>query len=113
MDGPGVFSVLSDLKAAILANDTAAIRAGLSDLDAIASRMNTSASAVGNNMRLIDQMQEHLRSSNLGLQEHISSMTDADLAKSITDMSLTNQALNLTMSSQAQVQQLSLLDFLR
>jgi flagellar hook-associated protein 3 FlgL len=113
VDSPSVFSVLDELRTAVLANDTATIRARMDDLETISSRMNTTASTIGNNMQLVDQLQDSLRSGNQALQEHISNMTDADLAKSISDMNLTNQSLELTMSSQARVQQLSLLDFLR
>ena len=56
--------------------------------------MNSIASTVGNSMRLIDQMQGILRNS-LGLQEHAANLTDADLAKSITDLNRTNQSFNL------------------
>ena len=113
LDSPPVFTVLETLKTAIQANDTAGIRSALDDLETISSRVNTIASRVGNNMRLVDQIQGSLRAHNLALQENISRMTDADLAKSITDLNLTNQALNVSMNAQAQVQQLSLLDFLR
>ena len=113
LDSPPVFTVLETLKTAIQANDTAGIRSALDDLETISSRVNTIASRVGNNVRLVDQIQGTLRAHNLALQENISRMTDADLAKSITDLNLTNQALNVSMNAQAQVQQLSLLDFLR
>lgn len=113
LDSPPAFTVLDNLKTAILANDTTAIRAALDDLDVISGRVNTFAARAGNSLQLIDQIQGTLRAHNLALQENISRMTDADLAKSITDLNLTNQALNVSMNAQAQVQQLSLLDFLR
>jgi flagellar hook-associated protein 3 FlgL len=110
---PPMFTVLSDLKAAILANDTSTIRARMNDLQSISSRVNDMDSTVGNNMKLVDQLQDSLRANSQALQDHISTMTDADLAKSITDMNLTNQSLNMSMNAQANVQQLSLLDYLR
>lgn len=113
LGAPPVFTVLSDLKAAILANDTTTIRARLNDLQSISNRVNDMDSTVGNSMKLVDQLQDSLRANSQALQDHISTMTDADLAKSITDMNLTNQSLNMSLNAQANVQQLSLLDYLR
>jgi flagellin-like hook-associated protein FlgL len=79
----------------------------------ISNRVNTLASKVGNNLQLVDQIQGTLRAHNEALQENISRMTDADLAQSITDLNLTNQALSIALNAQAQVHQLSLLDYLR
>jgi hypothetical protein len=55
--------------------------------------VKTIDSTVGNSMKLIDQMQGILRANNIGLQEHAATLTDADLANSITDLNLTNQLL--------------------
>jgi flagellar hook-associated protein 3 FlgL len=113
VDSPPVFDVLQNLKTAITNNDATAIRAGLSDLDAIANRMNTTAATVGNGINLTEQLQTSLRNHNEALQEHVSTMTDADLAKSISDLNLTTQAISATLGAQGQVQQSSLLDYLR
>jgi flagellin-like hook-associated protein FlgL len=75
--------------------------------------MNSLAATVGNNIRLTDQLQNALRTHNLSLQEHVSVMTDADLAKSISDLTQTTQAISAALGAQAQVQKFSLLDFLR
>jgi len=113
MDSPPVFQVLENLKTAIANNDATAIRSGLSDLDTISNRMNSLAATVGNNIRLTDQLQNALSTHNLSLQEHVSAMTDADLAKSISDLNLTTQAISAALGAQAQAHQFSLLDFLR
>ena len=113
VDSPPVFSVLDDLKTAILANDTAAIKARLNDLDTISSRINTTDAIVGSNMQLVDQMQSTLRDQSQALQLRDSNLTDANLAKSISDLNLTSQALNVALNAQGRIQQLSLLDYLR
>jgi flagellar hook-associated protein 3 FlgL len=113
LGAPPMFTVLSDLKNAILANDTTTIQARLNDLQSISDRVNDIDSTVGNNMKLVDQLQDSLRANSQALQDHISTLTDADLAKSITDMNLTNQSINMSLNAQANVQQLSLLDYLR
>ena len=113
LDSPPVFQVLEDLKTAITNNDATAIRSGLNNLDAVSNRMNSLAATVGNNIRLTDQLQNALGTHNLSLQEHVSVMTDADVAKSISDLTQTTQAISAALGAQAQVQQFSLLDFLR
>jgi flagellar hook-associated protein 3 FlgL len=113
VDAPSPFDVLTNLKTAITNNDATAIRAGLADLDAIQNRMNTTAASVGNNIRLTEQLQNALQTHNQTLQEHVSTMTDADMAKSITDLNLTTQAISAALGAQAKVQQFSLLDYLR
>jgi len=113
MDSPPVFDVLEDLKTAISNNDAAAIRAGFADLETISSRMNSTAAVIGNNIRLTDQLENALRTHTQSLQEQVSTMTDANLAESISDLNITTQAISAALGAQAQVQQFSLLDFLR
>ncbi|HEX4998905.1 MAG TPA: flagellar hook-associated protein FlgL [Terriglobia bacterium] len=113
MGSPSVFTTLDDLKAAILANDAGAIRARLGDLDAVSDRINAANAVVGNNLQLVQQLQRALPENNEALQRHISSLTDANLVESISDMNLTNQAIQVSLNSQSQIQHLSLLDFLR
>ena len=113
VDSPSVFSVLDDLKAAILANDTTAIKSRLDDLEAVSNRINTTNAIIGNNMQLVDQIQSTLRDHSQALHQQDSNLTDANLVKSISDLNLTGQALNVALNAQARIQQLSLLDYLR
>jgi len=109
---PSVFGVLDSLPAAIEANDTSAIRAGLSDLELIANRINTSAAVIGSDIQLVDKVQSALKSHNLALQSESSRLTDADLVESISSLNLSNEAVSVTLQAQSRVQQLSLIDFL-
>ena len=77
------------------------------------SRMNTTAAVIGNNIQLTQQLESALRTHTQSLQEHVSTMTDANLARSISDLNITTQAISAALGAQAQVQQFSLLDFLR
>jgi flagellar hook-associated protein 3 FlgL len=113
VDSPSVFSVLDDLKTAILANDTATIKSRLNDLDTVSSRVNTTDAIVGSNMQLVDQVQSVLSDQSQALQQQDSNLTDANLAESISNLNLTSQALDVALNAQARIQQLSLLDYLR
>jgi flagellar hook-associated protein 3 FlgL len=110
---PSVFSVFDDLKTAIQNNDVDTIRARMDDLQTISDRVNNADTSVGNDLNLIDQMQSRLKSQNLALQTQSSRLGDANLVESISKFQLATQAVNTTLAAQANVQQLSLIDFLR
>ena len=113
LDSPPIFAVLEDLKTAIQNNDVTTIHAKLDDLNLISDRVNNADTIVGGGLQLIDQIQSRLKSQNLALQTQSSSLTDANLVESISKFDLATQAVNVTLNSQAKVQQLSLIDFLR
>ena len=62
---------------------------------------------------MLDQIQSRHKSQNLALQTQSSRLTDANLVESISKFGLATQAVNVTLNSQAKVQQLSLVDFLK
>jgi len=47
------------------------------------------------------------------LKKETSRLTDANLVESISDFTLADQAVKVSLSSQARIEQLSLLDYLR
>jgi flagellin-like hook-associated protein FlgL len=107
-----MFDTLDALKTAIQNNDTAAIRARMNDLETISDRLNTADTVVGGNMQLVDQVQQALKDRNEALQSESSRLTDADLVKAISDMNLANDAVSVALRSQAQIQNLSLIDLM-
>jgi len=109
---PAMFDTLDALKTAIQNNDTAAIRARMNDLETISDRLNTADTVVGGNMQLVDQVQQALKDRNEALQSESSRLTDADLVKAISDMNLANDAVSVALRSQAQIQNLSLIDLM-
>jgi flagellar hook-associated protein 3 FlgL len=110
---PAILDVLENLKSAIQNNDPAAIRAEMANLEASSERVNTLGANVGSRLQLLEQTQARLREQNLSLLKETSRLTEANLVKSISEFNLATQAVNVSLSSQAKVQQLSLLDFLR
>ncbi len=110
---PPLFSSLADLKTAIQNNDTTTISARLADLETISDRLNTLDSVVGNNMNLVDQTRSRLSDQNLALKAEDSRLTDANMVESISNFQLAQQGVSATLSAEAKVQQLSLIDFLR
>jgi len=110
---PAVLDVLDALKTAIDNNDPTAIRAEAANLETIANRMNALGAIVGERIQLAEQTQSRLREHNLALKKETSRLTDANLVESISDFNLADQAVQVSLSSQARIEQLSLLDYLR
>ncbi len=113
VDPPAALDVLDALKTAIQNNDATAIRAAADDLELLSNRVNTVAATIGNRIRLVEDVQTRLRDHNLSLQKETSQLVDANLVESISEFNLAQQALDLSLSSQAKIEQLSLLDYLR
>src|SRR6185436_17673794 len=101
-----------NLKTAIANNDPTAIRAEAANLETIANRVNALDAIVGERVQLADQTQSRLREHNLALKTQTSRLTDANLVESISNFNLADQAVKVSLSSQAKIQQLSLLDYL-
>ena len=112
-DPPAVLDVLDDLKTAIDNNDPAAIRAQAANLETIANRVNALGAIVGERIQLAEQTQSRLREYNLALQKETSRLVDANLVESISEFNLADQAVKVSLSSRARIEQLSLLDYLR
>jgi len=112
-DPPAVLDVLEALETAIDNNDPTAIRAEVANLETLANRVNSLGAIVGARIQLGEQTQSRLRDHNLGLKKETSRLTDANLVESISDFNLADQAVKVSLSSQARIAQLSLLDYLR
>lgn len=112
-DAPAILDVLDDLKTAIDNNDSTAIRAEMANLETLANRVNALGAVVGERTQLVEQTQSRLRGYNLALKKETSRLTDANLIESISDFNLADQAVKVSFSSQARIEQLSLLDYLR
>ncbi len=112
-DPPAVLDVLDTLRTAIQNNDTAAIRAATDDLEALSERANSLAAAVGHRIQVAEHIQANLKEHNLVLRKETSRLVDANLVESISEFTLAEQALQVSLNSQAKIQQLSLLDYLR
>jgi flagellar hook-associated protein 3 FlgL len=112
-DPPAMLDVLDTMKTAIQNNDTAAIRAAADDLELLSERVNSQAATVGNRVQLAENTQSRLREHNLALKKESSRLVDANLVESISAFNLADQAVKVSLSSQARIEQLSLLDYLR
>jgi flagellar hook-associated protein 3 FlgL len=113
MQGPPLFDTLDQLRTHILNNDTTGIAADLLAINQIADRFNSYGSLVGNNQNMVDQVTAKIKGQDLSLKASDSKLIDANLVESSSRFNLANQAVNVSLSSQAKIQQLSLIDYLQ
>lgn len=113
LNSPNVFTTLDNLKTAIQNDQVANIQTELTNLESLSDRLNTLSAINGTRINEVDQVQSRLKDQNLALQKDSSRLTDANLVESISTYNLANQAVNVSLSSQAKIQQLSLIDYLR
>ncbi len=108
-----VFTHLTDLRDALLNNDTLGITLAGSSLDADTRASTQARASVGVRAQRVERQQE--RSQDLGLMEEImlSDLQDADLTEVITRFQQLQTQLQVSLQVGAQNLQLSLLDFLR
>ncbi len=111
--GTPLFDRLDQLRTDILNNDETAIRADMQSLNTIADRFNSYGSMVGNSQQMVDQVQSRLKDQNIALESIDSRLMDANLVESISNFNLANQAVNVSLSSQSRIQQMSLIDYLQ
>jgi flagellar hook-associated protein 3 FlgL len=111
--GPPLFDTLDQLRTDILNNDVTAIQTDVQNINAISDRFNTYGSLVGNSQQMVSQVQSRLKDQNIAVEAIDSRLMDANLVESTSNFNLANQAVNVSLSSQARIQQLSLIDYLQ
>jgi flagellar hook-associated protein 3 FlgL len=111
--GTPLFDTLDQLRTDILNNDGAALQADMQNLNAISDRFNAYGSLIGNSQQMVSQVQAKLKDQNIAIQAIDSRLMDANLVESTSNFNLANQAVNVSLSSQARIQQLSLIDYLQ
>jgi flagellar hook-associated protein 3 FlgL len=107
-----IFTVLADV-ADDLRNNPDNLRADLDRIDAASVRLTTGQSSVGARVNQVTQMKQAAEDRVLDLTGQLSGVEDIDLAKTITDMQLQQNAYQVALSAAAKVIQPSLVDFLR
>lgn len=91
----GIFQAVSDLRAALVANNSANVKTAIGELDLAFSATLTARTQVGGRQNSLDQIQANLESYNLTLQSMKSTYDDVDYPSAIT------QANQETITQQA------------
>ncbi len=111
-DPQNVFQQLTNLAADIRAHDTNLISQDMADLQGVFDRMNGLETTIGNAVNQLDTIKARLNSAKLQNTTLQGKLGDVNLAEAITDMTLSQSALQATLQSGAKIVQLSLIDYL-
>ena len=108
-----VFKMVIDLREALNANDGDKVNALLTDADASSSHINNLHGAMGGRLQRLELAKNQLEDSQVYLGELISQIEDVDMTEAISQMQLSQVALEAGLQAGSRVLQPTLLDFLR
>ena len=115
--GPNVFDsamqALTDLANDLRADDGAAIRGRIADIDAAQDEMLAQGSIVGARTNRIETQQDRLEASRVSLAQLRSQDEEIDMVEAIVRFNSEETVYNASLQAGARVMQPSLLDFLR
>jgi len=108
-----IFTTMSDLATAVQAGDKAAIDAQVKKLEQFSDVISQARSKVGGYLNTATNVESELSSTGLTRKSELSNVQDADLAKAITELTMSQQQLQATMAVGARLSQLTILDYLK
>jgi len=109
----GIFATLSNLNTALRTNDAAGMDKALGDIDTDSDNVITLRTGLGARTNRMTALQEQLDYTSGNLQDNLSSIQDADMAKTITDFTNSQNVYKAALSVGAKIIQPSLVDFMR
>ncbi|HZK54263.1 MAG TPA: flagellar hook-associated protein FlgL [Desulfosporosinus sp.] len=109
----GIFKTLTDLKSALTTNNSDDINNALGDIDTDIDNVIMLRSGLGARTNRMTALQEQLDYTSGNLQQSLSSIQDADMAKSITDFTNSQNVYKAALAVGAKIIQPSLVDFMR
>lgn len=112
-DSQHVLDALTDLAAAVSANDETAIASGVDALSRGFDRATAAQAEVGNDLRRIDDMRLRNASEKTGVVSRLATVEDADLAQAAAQLSQAQTAYRAALSSVATLGSVSLMDYLK
>ncbi len=110
--GVDILQTLTDLSAALRANDGDAIRASIASLQAGTNQVAAAQSQVGTSVNIFTSTVNTCTQQNTDETKVISQLGDADVMGASTQLSLAQYALNATLTAASQTLNLSLVDLL-
>ena len=111
--GVDIFRTLQDLEISLRTNDKGGVQDTLERLDAGISQVVTTRSQVGARASSVDALTETMAKAKVQDQSQISSLEDADVFETVSDINKTQSTLQATLQTSGKLVQQSLMDFLR
>jgi len=113
VDGTDILAALDDLKTAMEDNDSDAIEAAMTDLDAGMDQANNVLAEIGARLNRMEIAKNHFDKLQFDLAKYKSETEDADITNIISELALQQTMLEVSRATAARVLQQSILDFLR
>lgn len=110
--GVDVLQTVSNLKTALIANDTTGIQTAITNLEAGFNQITDAVSDIGGKVVRLNASMETLTNFKLGLKTALSELEDADMTKVISELSLGQVALEAAISSAGKVFSINIFDYL-
>lgn len=107
-----LFDRLSDVVQHLRDDDTTALGNDISSMNELTGQISNAIGEYGNNSAHLTQIKGMLKSFKSSLTTKMSSLEDADMAQSITDLSRWETALSATLQTGARIQRYSLMNYL-
>lgn len=108
-----LFQTLITLRDALSANNTPAISATLTSLDAGIGQVSAATGSIGGRIQRLDAAQDILTADLMRVKELLSRIEDADIAETTLDFQRQQNLFEASLQAGARLIQPSLLDFLR
>jgi flagellin-like hook-associated protein FlgL len=108
-----VLTELTNLAAALNANDTTAIADGAAALQRAFDRAVAAQGRVGNDLRSIEDVRTLLADAKLSALTRLSQIEDVDLAEASTRLVQSETAYRAALTAMATIGRLSLMDYLK
>jgi len=109
----GIVKALRDLSAHLRANDLTAVASDLTAIDAVHDELITARADIGSRVNRLDAAAERLSELEESTVRLLSETEDADMAKTLVDVSTQQAVYESALRAGARIVQSSLLDFLR
>jgi flagellar hook-associated protein 3 FlgL len=108
-----IFQVMDDLATAMQSGNNGEIDAQIKNLEQFADVLSVARTNVGSNLNFIANVESNHSSAGLSRQSQLSQEESADLATAISELTLSQNALQATLAVGAKISQISILDYLR
>ncbi len=109
---PGMFETLSSLSTALKTNDTVAVADSLKNIDGNIDNVIAHLADLGARTNRMTLLREQMDTMSLNLQQNLSDIQDADIAKTMIDFTNSENVYKAALSVGARIIQPSLVDFI-
>jgi flagellar hook-associated protein 3 FlgL len=108
-----IFDIMQNLADSIQNGNSQGMQDGITALQQFTDLISATRSKVGSYMNLVSNVQNNLTTEKLSNQTELSNKQDADMAAAITELTTSQNGLQATLATGANISQLSLLNYMR